>query len=94
LKQKREFDGEIERSISPNTSNTSHPGFHALTVTGEKLADATATVTAHPTSSAEYLVTQIKSHKRGAIVVALGVVLIIVSALSYFVFLRKPSVRC
>src|SRR6266404_2860306 len=83
LKEELEFAAKLERTVQPDKplSLTTPP---AVANTLEMSAATT-------TSSAEYIVTQIKSHKRGALIAAV-VTLIVAIAASYFVFLRKPSV--
>jgi len=86
LKQKLEFEVELERSVSPDSVSrsgiTPAPGAH--TVSGHVSPTAEATAAHHP-SSAEYLVSEIKRHKTGAgIVAAVFVLAIAVGVFFYF----------
>ena len=86
LKQKLEFEVELERSVSPDTISRSGitPAPGAATVSGRVAATSEATV-APPVSSAEYLVGEIKRHKKGAgILAALFVVGIATAVFFYF----------
>jgi serine/threonine protein kinase/Tol biopolymer transport system component len=80
LKQRLEFEAEQERSIPPNArSETDITAFNAPalgeTVEDQRMpTDGSAT---HPTSSAEYLVGEIKRHKRGFILTLAALVLAI-----------------
>ena len=85
LKQRRDVDAEIERSISPET--ISRP---AIATSGGPAAAATAMptltssgeVAARTTSSAEYLVSGIKQHRKG-VIAALAFLLIAGAVLVY-----------
>ncbi|HSE36285.1 MAG TPA: protein kinase [Blastocatellia bacterium] len=88
LKQRRDVDAEIERSISPDTINRS-----ASAITSGSAAAATATssltssgdAAARTTSSAEYLVSEIRQHKKG-VIGAVAVLIIAIAALIYFFY--------
>jgi eukaryotic-like serine/threonine-protein kinase len=86
LKQKIEFEAELERSVSPDTISRSTisaaPGIP--TASGGIAATAEATAT-HVPSSAEYIVSEIKRHRTGAgIIAALFVVIIGAGIFFYF----------
>jgi serine/threonine protein kinase/tetratricopeptide (TPR) repeat protein len=85
LKQRRDVDAEIERSISPDTITRSSVGTSSgLEAVGTAVPSAVSTgnVAAHTTSSAEYLVSGIKQHRKG-VIAALAVLLIAGAALVY-----------
>ncbi len=77
LKQRLDAAAEIERSVvpdlsseAPQTTSGASQQASASTASGQmwsRTADLTA---ARPTTSAEYLVSEIKNHKRGAITIA------------------------
>ena len=70
LKQRRDLDVEIERSISPDTLSRSAiatSSGQAPAATSMTSATPSAEVAARNTSSAEYLVSGIKQHKKGVI---------------------------
>ena len=90
LKQKLEFEVELERSVSPDSVSgsaiTAAPA--APTVSGP--VAPTAETTTHPASSAEYLVTEIKRHKTGAALIA-ALVVLAVGAGAFFYFNRAQA---
>ena len=88
LKQRRDVDAEIERSISPDTISRSSVGASGgLEPVGTTVSSAVSTgnVAAHTTSSAEYLVSGIKQHRKG-VIAALAVLLIAGAALVYSLY--------
>jgi tetratricopeptide (TPR) repeat protein len=91
LKQKLEFEVELERSVSPDSVSRSGitPAAAAPTVSGRLAATAEATV-AHPASSAEYLVSEIKRHKTGAAIGA-AVFVLAIGAAVFFYFNRAQA---
>ncbi len=90
LKQKLEFEVELERSVSPDSVSrsaiTAAPA--APTISGH--VAPTAETTTHSASSAEYLVSEIKRHKTGATVIAALVVLAIGAGV-FFYFNRAQA---
>jgi len=91
VKQRLEFAAELERSAPPEGGAAAA----AATSGGHSAAGTTGVATAqtgaggiHATSSAEYIVTQVKRHKRGA-VVALGV-LALAAAVTLFWYFEHP----
>jgi serine/threonine-protein kinase len=85
LKQRRDVDAEIERSISPDTisrsavATSSGPEAVAAAISS---AGSTGNIAAHTTSSAEYLVSGIKQHRKG-VIATLALLLIAGAALVY-----------
>src|SRR5688572_17473405 len=71
LKQKLEFEAELERSVSPDSASRSAFTTSAAvpTISG-RVAPTVEGTSPHHASSAEYLVSEIKRHKTGAIIVA------------------------
>lgn len=95
LKQKREVEGVLERSISAARSANAKDGETATNNlqstkanAAEPIADGTIALESHPTPSAKHILTQIKNHKRWAYM-TLGVLLITAAALTYFFYLRR-----
>ena len=92
LKKRLDFESEAERSVAPDTNRslTSTPP-----VTMTHGGSPTASIDSiRPTSSAEYLVSEIKRHKTGVILTAVGVPLVIAAALFVwfkFVGREKPA---
>ncbi len=91
LKQKLEFEAELERSTAPDSATRSAiTGAPAVpTVSGRAAFTAEATGT-HPPSSAEYIVSEIKRHKTGATLIA-ALVVLAVGAGVFFYFNRAQA---
>ena len=102
LKQRVETAAEVERSVAPErlsgaAAGASHSGIGVPTSTSlQSAASRTGEVAATTNvSSAEYVVNQIKSHKKGfvlAVIIALAVLVGIGFALYKFVVHRQPQV--
>ncbi|HKY28540.1 MAG TPA: protein kinase [Pyrinomonadaceae bacterium] len=89
LKQRLEFEAELERSSSPDAVSRSSVGAVAGVPTKTEQIRSTAEAT-HPASSAEYLVSEIKRHKKGASLIA--AVLVLAAAIgAFFYFNRTPA---
>src|SRR5205807_1556749 len=88
LKQRLEFEAELERSIAPDRlSGATSMGGLAARTTIEK-APATAPISeAHSMSSAEYIVSEIRRHKKGAGVLA-ALFVVAVAAVVFFYYSR------
>ncbi|MGH9906115.1 MAG: protein kinase domain-containing protein, partial [Pyrinomonadaceae bacterium] len=91
LKQKLEFEVELERSASPDsvTRSTINAGGTIPTLSERAAPTVSETVT-HAPSSAEYLVSEIKRHKTGATVIAALFVLAIGAGV-FFYFNRAQA---
>jgi serine/threonine protein kinase/tetratricopeptide (TPR) repeat protein len=93
LKQRRELDAEIERSVSPDTisrapvATSSGP---AVIATAPPPVTSSGDVAARTTSSAEYLVSGIKQHKKGAFA-GITLIVIAIAALVYFFYPAATS---
>jgi hypothetical protein len=101
LKQRLEIGAELERSIMPEegAGRASGPLGREPALSGTTAAAAAPTAeasAAHTLSSAEYLVGEIKRHKRGA-VAALAALIIVVAGISLgwykFASRSRPSVK-
>ncbi|MFY9610461.1 MAG: protein kinase [Blastocatellia bacterium] len=93
LKQRRDLDAEIERSISPDTlsrSEAATSGVPAAVSTAIPSTASSGEVAARTTSSAEYLVSGIKQHKKGA-VAAVTILIVAIAALIYFFYPAASS---
>jgi len=79
LRREMENAGGGELSISPETTAEPHVSETAdRTISvGDKTAASTAESVAHSTSSAEYVVGEVKKHKTGALIVAVLVALVV-----------------
>ena len=87
LRQRLEVEAGTERPATPGAGSeptVATEGTPAVATTNDPAARTDAEV-AHPTSSAEYLVSEIKRHKSGA-VVALGALIIAVAVTAFGVY--------
>ncbi|MEK6284837.1 MAG: protein kinase [Acidobacteriota bacterium] len=89
LKQELEVEARLSRSLQPDGNGgkiTTTSGSQAAVETVSESAATTGDgATARTTSSAEYLVSEIKRHKRGAVLAAAAVV-VAVAAVAYFFY--------
>ena len=88
LKRKLEVDAEIDRTLPPEiraaAATHSHPG--APTVSGSM---PTSTISgSQRASSAEYIVSEIRQHRKGALIIG-AVAIALVAAASLFYFVRR-----
>ncbi|HZI87083.1 MAG TPA: protein kinase, partial [Pyrinomonadaceae bacterium] len=97
LKQRLELDAEMERSITPEeearrTGAGAAAGAGAGPTSISSKPELTNEVTvAHTASSAEYVVGEIKRHKRAAVVVLATLILAIAAAVFYYIYSsRQP----
>jgi serine/threonine-protein kinase len=85
IRQRLEFESQLEQSSSPERDTA--PAINRAI--SSRIVDETAERTiAHPTSSAEYIVTEIKHHKIAAILIVLA----LVSGLSGYVYYFRTKV--
>ena len=89
LKQRLEFEAELERSSSPDAVSRSAIGAVAGVPTKTEQIRLTAEAT-HHASSAEYLVTEIKRHKKGAALIA-ALLVLAAGVGAFFYFKRTPA---
>jgi serine/threonine-protein kinase len=95
LKQELEVDARLERSIrsaeSEGDAAATKKVRHVAVVTPNKSASAIIAVgTERPTSSVEYVINEIKRHKRSAILVASTMALAL-ATYAYFFYFAKPG---
>jgi serine/threonine protein kinase/Tfp pilus assembly protein PilF len=96
LKRQLEFDAEIERTVSPELRTSSsahtHTGAHGVeTATAETAANTASSSVEHRLSSAEYIVSEIKRHKKGFAVTGALVFALALAIGGYFLFARRTS---
>lgn len=91
LKKRLDLETEIERSVTPDTNQGTQSSHSPATVT--QTGSQTATLdSVRPTSSAEFLVSEIKRHKTGVILTVIGVPLVIgASLLLLFKFFSREK---
>lgn len=80
LKKRLDFESEIDRSSTPDT-HQSTPGTRTSAHDGPPTASLQSV---HPTSSAEYIVSQLKLHKAGVLLTVVAVPLLI--AATFFIW--------
>jgi eukaryotic-like serine/threonine-protein kinase len=90
LKQKLEFEVELERSVSPDSVSRSSLTAAPAVPTVPGRITPTAETSVHPASSAEYLVSEIKRHRTGATLIA-ALVVLAVGAGVFFYFNRAQA---
>lgn len=89
LKQRVEFEFELERSVSPGPMATVRVA-HSAVATVKDLAAQSDEIAAAPTlSSAEYIVTEFKRHKRAVGIIIIAFVLAVAAAWFY---IHRPQV--
>lgn len=94
LRQELALESRLEHSLPPDPNgggSTTASGSQAATQTANNTAPGTTEISQHPTSSAEYLVGEIKRHKRGALIALVS--LVVLSGIAYLVYswLSKTS---
>ena len=85
LKQRLEFEAALERSVQPEASGKAAvSGPLAAGTVSHPTPQTERVEAAQPTSSAEYIVTEIKRHKRGAIITLATVALVAVAVFLFY----------
>jgi serine/threonine protein kinase/Tfp pilus assembly protein PilF len=87
LKRQLDLESEIERTVSPEFRTSSSAVAHAP-ATSQVTAAASGEVT-HHVSSAQYIATEIKKHKKGFALSAAVVFSLVLATVGYFVFARR-----
>jgi serine/threonine protein kinase len=87
LKRGQEVDAEIERSISPDDSRETAP---SAVTDASKTAASGGPPSVRATSSAEYILSEIRRHKRGAATV-LAAVLVGLAGLTYLLYFASSN---
>jgi serine/threonine-protein kinase len=92
LRDELALEAKLERSIRPVTSHIENQQslIAETEITKSQAAQATSAANAQTTSSAEYLVSEIRQHKRGVALVLLGL-LMAASGLAYLYFSNRSS---
>jgi len=90
LKKRLDFESETDRSTAPDR----HHSVSGTTTSAQTGPSTVSLDSVHPTSSAEYIVSQIKRHKTGVMLTVVGVPLLIAATLfawSKFATAEKPA---
>ena len=93
LKQRLEVDAELERSITPEEEarrTAAAAGARFTATTSKAIATNEAGDAAHTVSSAEYVVNEIKRHKRAAVLILATIIVALAATLIYY---RYSSTR-
>jgi serine/threonine protein kinase/Tfp pilus assembly protein PilF len=91
LRQKLEVDAEIERSVARLDKFGVPPSGGPVTDAKSSPTEG-GTLNAHPTTSAEYIITEIKHHKRAVTVVLAGLVLLSLASIAYFFYFARSGI--
>ena len=95
LKRQLDLESEIERTVPPefrtSGSGAAHTGAHALATSQETAAGTTSSEAAHQVSSAEYIVSEIRRHKKGFAVTGAVVFALALATVGYFLIARRSA---
>jgi serine/threonine protein kinase/tetratricopeptide (TPR) repeat protein len=94
FKRHLDLESEIERTVPPEfrtSSAAAHTGAQAITTSQETAAATASGEAAHRVSSAEYLVSEIKRHKKGVAVTGAVVFALVLATMGYFLFARRAA---
>jgi len=94
FKRHIELESEIERTVSPEfrtSSAATHTGAHAITASHESATATTSSEVQQRISSAEYIVSEIKRHKKGFAVTGAVVFALLLATTGYFLFARRTA---
>jgi serine/threonine protein kinase/Tfp pilus assembly protein PilF len=82
LKQHLDFESEVERTFAPESRSTSEVASSAQTASAQVQTAA---------SSAEYIITEIKRHKKGLAITAGAVLILLLALAGYLLYARRSS---
>src|SRR4030095_13371631 len=93
LKRQLELEAEIERTVPPefrtSSSGAAHTGAHAFAASQETATGTTSSEAAHQISSAQYIVSEIKRHKKGFALTSALVFALVLASVGYLFFARR-----
>jgi eukaryotic-like serine/threonine-protein kinase len=84
LKRHMEFELDLERTVAPEDAGHAISTSSASTETAKASVQTGAPSVVHTTSSAEYIVSQIKTHKKASALIAAAVVLAVTVAILFY----------
>ena len=97
LKHKLEVDAEIERTVPPELRSgpgeLRSSGGQAVSRAPASAAQTATVESARPSSSAEYIITEIKRHQRGVAIALATILLLSVASIAYYFFFARGSNR-
>ena len=94
LKRQHELEAEIERTAPPDFRSLSGTGAHRVATSEQVTAAASATQSSqvtHQITSAEYIVSEIKRHKKGFALSGAVVFALVLATVGYFLFARHTA---
>ena len=95
LKRQLDLESEIERTVPPefrtSSSGAAHSGAQPPPTAQETAVGITSSDAAHEVSSAEYIVSEIRRHKKGFAVTGAVVFALALVTVGYFLFARRTS---
>jgi eukaryotic-like serine/threonine-protein kinase len=98
LKQKLDVDAEIERTVPPESRSAPNEAIPFAGREADSTAQASSAQTAtlesaHATSSTEYIISEIKRHKRGVAALLAAITLLSVASVAYYFYTARGSSR-
>jgi serine/threonine protein kinase/predicted Zn-dependent protease len=94
LKRQHDLEAEIERTAPPDYRSLSGTGAHRVATSGQVTAAASALPSSqvtHQITSAEYIVSEIKRHRKGFALTGAVVFALVLATLGYFLFVRRHA---
>src|SRR6266496_2235743 len=96
LRRQVDLEAEIERTVPPelrpSSSVTAPSGTHAPATSAQHAAVGTASADViHQASSAEYIVSGIKRHKKGFVLTAAAALALVLATAIYFIYPRRAA---
>jgi Serine/threonine protein kinase len=94
LKRQQDLEAEIERTAPPDYRSLSGTGAHRVATSGQVTAAASATPSSqvtHQITSAEYIVSEIKRHRKGFALTGAVVFALVLATVGYFLFVRRHA---
>ena len=94
LKRQHDLEAEIERTAPPDYRSLSGTGAHRVATSGQVTAAASATPSSqitHQITSAEYIVSEIKRHRKGFALTGAVVFALVLATVGYFLFVRRHA---
>jgi eukaryotic-like serine/threonine-protein kinase len=94
LKRQHDLEVEIERTAPPDYRSLSGTGAHRAATSEQVTAAASATQSSqvtHQITSAEYIVSEIKRHKKGFALSGALVFALVLATVGYFLFARRTA---
>ena len=94
LKRQHELEAEIERTAPPDFRSLSGTGAHRVATSEQVTAASSATQSSqvtHQITSAEYIVSEIKRHKKGFALSGAVVFALVLATVGYFLFARHTA---